>query len=154
MTEPVPRAVVENFYQALLSSDLNALDRLLDDNVAWTISGPVDFLPFCGRRSGKAGVLTMLGRDVPAVLFGRRFIVNAMLIDGDSAAVLGKVTATKSDDGHAVSYRIAQFMSFRDGKVVEYTSIIDSFDAVEQVLGHALWMHDGPSAATGNLVPV
>jgi hypothetical protein len=43
-----------------------------------------------------------------------------------------------------MSFRVANFMRFRDGKLVENLSVIDSFDGVEQVLGHPL----APGAAT------
>jgi ketosteroid isomerase-like protein len=66
-----------------------------------------------------------------------------MVVDGNSAAVLARLTATKREDGHAISYRIAHFIKFREEKVVEYVSIIDSFDAVEQMLGYNLDAHDG-----------
>lgn len=56
---------------------------------------------------------------------------------------LQKLTATKREDGHAISYRIAHFIKFREEKVIEYVSIIDSFDAVEQMLGYNLDAHDG-----------
>ena len=58
-------------------------------------------------------------------------LTSMTVVDGDGAAVLGRLTAYKCDDGHAISYRIAHFIKFRDEKVVEYMSIIDSFDAVE-----------------------
>jgi hypothetical protein len=45
-------------------------------------------------------------------------------------------------DGHGISYRIAHFIKFRAEKVIEYVSIIDSFDAVEQMLGYNLDAHD------------
>jgi len=153
--QTVERSVVEAFYQAYSERDIARIAQFLDDDVAWTISGPVDILPFCGRRVGKAAVMRLLDRGIPAVLSGRRFVVDAMLVDGDRAAILGKVTATKSDDGHAISYRIAHFIRFRDAKVVEYTSIIDSFDAAEQVLGHSLAVQDGREAPDdGNLIAV
>ena len=136
--QTVERSVVEAFYQAYSERDIARIAQFLDDDVAWTISGPVDILPFCGRRVGKAAVMKLLDRDTPAILSGRRFVVNAMLVDGDRAAILGRMTATKSDDGHAISYRIAHFIRFRGEKVIEYVSIIDSFDAVEQVLGHRI----------------
>ena len=50
---PVPRAVVEAFYRALADRDVGTLATYLDDDVVWTISGPVDILPFCGQRVGK-----------------------------------------------------------------------------------------------------
>jgi ketosteroid isomerase-like protein len=133
---------------------METLGDYLDDDVHWTISGPVDILPFCGQRVGKTVVMKMLVRDVPTLLTGRRFVPNIMLVDDDRAAVLGKMTATKRDGGRAISYRIAHFMRFRDNKVVEYVSIIDSFDAVEQMLGLPLAVHEGHSADTGNLVSV
>ena len=43
----------------------------------------------------------------------------------------------------AISYRIAHFIQFRNEKVVDYISIIDSFDAVEQMLGYSLDAYDG-----------
>jgi len=154
MTEPVSRSVVEGFYKALASCDMRALDPYLDDDVVWTISGPVDVLPFCGQRSGKTVVLKLLDRDIPALLERRRMTPNAMLIDGDRAAVFGKLTASRGDIGRKISYRIAQFVRFENAKVVEYMSIIDSFDAVEQVLGQQLPLPTGARAGNGNLVTV
>ena len=140
---PVPRAVVEAFYRALADRDMDTLATFLDDNVKWTISGPVDILPFCGQRVGKDVVMDLLERDIPTLLEGRRFLPQTTLVDGDRAAVLGKLTATKRAGGRAISYRIAHFIQFRNEKVIEYVSIIDSFDAVEQMLGYSLDAYDG-----------
>jgi ketosteroid isomerase-like protein len=139
----VPRAAVEAFYRALADRDMDTLATYLDDDVVWTISGPVDILPFCGQRMGKDAVMKLLMQDSPAFLAGRRFVPNTMLVDGNNAAVLARLTATKREDGHAISYRIAHFIKFHEEKVVEYMSIIDSFDAVEQMLGYSLDAHDG-----------
>lgn len=138
MKPAISRAVVEAFYHALSIRDMDALARFLDDDVVWTISGPVDILPFCGQRVGKDLVMKLLGRDSPTLLSGRRFVAKTMLVDGDRAAVLGRLTATKRASGQAISYRIAHFIRFCDEKVVDYVSIIDSYDAVEQMLGYSL----------------
>jgi ketosteroid isomerase-like protein len=98
----IPRAVVEAFYHALSIRDMDALARFLDDDVVWTISGPVDILPFCGQRIGKDLVMKLLGRDSPTLLSGRRFVAKTMLVDGDRAAVLGRLTATKRASGSAM----------------------------------------------------
>lgn len=140
---PVPRAIVEAFYHALSIRDMAALANFLHDEVVWTISGPVDILPFCGQRVGKALVMKLLRRDSPTLLSDRRFVAKTMLVDGDRAAVLGRLTATKRASGQAISYRTAHFIQFRDEKVVDYVSIIDSFDAVEQLLGYSLDAYDG-----------
>ena len=153
MSRSVPRAVVEAFYRALTVRDMDALASFLDDEVVWTISGPVDILPFCGQRVGKDLVMKLLGRDSPTLLSGRRFVAKTMLVDGDRAAVLGRLTATKRASGQAISYRIAHFIQFRDRKVIDYVSIIDSYDAVEQMLGYSLDAYDG-YRVEGNIVTV
>jgi ketosteroid isomerase-like protein len=153
MSKPVPRAIVEAFYHALSIRDMDRLADYLNDEVVWTISGPVDILPFCGQRVGKDVVTKLLERDIPTLLSSRRFVAKTMLVDGDRAAVLGKLTATKRHGGRAISYRIAHFIQFRDEKVIDYVSIIDSFDAVEQMLGYSLDAYDG-YRVDGNIVTV
>src|SRR5512139_3570177 len=70
-TGPVPRAVVKAFYHALANRDMGTLATFLDEQVVWTISGPVDMLPFCGQRIGKAVVMKLLVRDIPTFLSDR-----------------------------------------------------------------------------------
>ena len=38
---------------------MDTLATYLDDEVVWTISGPVDILPFCGQRVGKDAVMKL-----------------------------------------------------------------------------------------------
>lgn len=93
------------------------------------------------QRTGRhSAFLKLPGRDSPTLLSDRRVVAKTMLVDGDSAAVLGRLTATKRTSGQAISYRIAHFIQFRDEKVVDYVS---SFDAVEQLLGYSLDAYDG-----------
>ena len=134
----VSRAVVDAFYAAYSGRDFARLADFLADDVEWTISGPIDVLPFCGTQRGKIAVLKWLDRQVSGVFRAFSFKPAPMLVDGDQVARLNRVCAQRQLDGRVVSYRLAQFIRFRDNKVIEYVSIIDSFDAVEQVLGHTL----------------
>ena len=153
MTNSVPRAAVEAFYRAYAERDAAKVAEFLDDDVEWTISGPVDVLPFCGTRHGKAAVLDLIERLVPSVFRIFSFVPDAMLVDGDRAATLNRLSARRNEDGRVICYRLAHFMRFRDGKVVENLSLLDSFDAVEQVLGHPLDVHLG-HPAQGTLIAV
>ena len=153
MIEPVARATVEAFYKAYAELDAKTVGRFLDENVEWTISGPVDVLPFCGTRHGKAAVLDMITRLVPGVFNIFSFVPDAMLVDGDQAATLRRLTA-RSGDGRVISYRLAHFIRFRAGKVIRNLSLLDSFDAVEQVLGHPLDLHGGDRREADNLIAV
>ena len=141
MTEAVPRSVVEAYYRAYAARDAKAVADFLDDNVQWTISGPVDVLPFCGKRHGKAAVLDLIQRLVPEIFTVFSFTPDAMLIDGDRVATLNSLAATLTLDGRVIRYRLAHVTRFRDCKVIENLSLLDSFDAAEQVLGHPLDVH-------------
>lgn len=145
MTEAVPRAVVEAYYKAYAARDARTVASFLDDNVEWTISGPVDVLPFCGKRQGKAAVLDLIERLVPDVITIFSFTPDSMLIDGDRVATLNRLGATRTADGRVVRYRLAHFTRFRNSKVIENISLLDSFDAVEQILGQSLGVHDQSS---------
>jgi ketosteroid isomerase-like protein len=150
MTEAVPRHLVEAFYKAYGSRDGKRVAEFLADDVEWTISGPVDLLPFCGTRYGKAAVCDMIEHLVPKTFRVTANVPTAMLLDGDPVSPLNRLTAIHTDDGRAISYRLAHFMRFRDGKVVFNLSLIDSFDAAEQVLGHRLTEPSAEAAAQDN----
>jgi ketosteroid isomerase-like protein len=143
MTEPVSRAVVDAFYEAYTERDVDKIAPFIDDDVEWTISGPVDVLPFCGTCRGKAAVLDVIGRLVPSVFHVFCFVPSTILVDGDKVASLNRLWANRNVDGRVISYRLAHFLRFRNGKIVENLSLIDSFDAVEQVLGHPLDISGG-----------
>jgi ketosteroid isomerase-like protein len=153
MTDSAHRSVVEAFYKAYETRDVDKLVEFLHQDVEWTINGPVDVLPFCGTRHGKAAVADMLKRHVPSIFRNYQFAPDAMLIDGDQAATLIRLSA-RGADGRAISYRLANFMRFRDGKIIKYVTLLDSFDAVEQVTGHSLAVHGEDMVDDGDLIGV
>jgi ketosteroid isomerase-like protein len=153
MTDAVPRAVVDAFYTAYASRDVTKIADFIHDEVEWTISGPVDYLRFCGTHRGKAAVLDLIHRQVPEVLRVFSFVPDAIVVDGDQVATLSRQSAKRTADGRVISYRVANFIRFRDGKVIENLSLLDSFDAVEQVLGHPL-MVAGGRMADSNIIAV
>ena len=154
MNNPVSRSVVEAFYEAYSKHDARKVAEFLHDDVEWTISGPVDVLPFCGTRRGKAAVLDLIGRLFPEVFHVFSFVRDAVLVDGDRVATLNRIKGKHSEDDRVISYRFTHFMRFHDDKVIEYISIIDSFDAAEQVLGHSIAVDDGDPQTEGDLVAV
>jgi ketosteroid isomerase-like protein len=147
----LPRSVFDAFYKAYAVRDGKKVAEFLDDNVVWTVSGPVDVLPFCGTFRGKAAVLDLIGRLVPDVMRVFSFVPESILLDGDQVAMLHRQSGRGPDDSRVIIFRVANFMRFRDGKLVENHSLIDSFDAVEQVLGHPLTVHER-IANHGNIV--
>jgi len=134
----ISRAEVDVFREAYTNRDIATVAEFLDDDVEWTVSGPVDILPFSGTHRGKMAVLELITRQIPKVLRIDRLETQTALVDGDQAALLNRVIARHNGDGRAISYRLANFMRFRGGKIVKNLSFLDTFDAAEQVLGRSL----------------
>jgi ketosteroid isomerase-like protein len=138
MPGPVSREDVAAFFTAFNARCGRRLAPLLADDVEWTITGPINLLSYCGQRRGKAAVLELVDRTVPEVIDVTSFVQDLLVVDGEWAAALSRVSGDQRGTGRTISYRVAQFVHFRDGKVAEYRSIIDSFDAAEQILGRRI----------------
>lgn len=148
----VSRAEVETFCAVYAARDVEKIAEFLHEDVVWTISGPVDVLSYCGTHRGKAAVIDLIEHKVLAMFHVISFARESMLIDGDRAAMLNRRTAQRIGDGRVVSYRVANFLRFQDGKVIENLSLLDSFDAAEQVLGRPLAVRENRAPSTGNVV--
>jgi ketosteroid isomerase-like protein len=138
MSKAVVRAVVDQLYAALHSRDPRQIGPLLADDVDWFIFGPADVLPFCGRYRGKTAVLDVLCRGIPKLLESEPFQHDYLLIDGDCVAVLNRITFRQRSTGRTITYRIAQFIRLRDGKVTEVRSLGDNLDMAEQLFARQL----------------
>lgn len=135
------RELIDGWLDAHMRRDAAFFDRVLDDDVEWTMHGPPQAFPVPNPLRGKAAVLEALkqmGEAVNVVRSAHRQV----LIDGDQAAVIADRTAVQRTTGRTLVYRVAAFMRFRDGKLVEYQSFYDGFDVMEQVLGHPLNLPD------------
>lgn len=154
MDMSISRAKVEEFIKAYGTRDAATMASFLDDDVQWTISGPVDVLPYCGKHRGKVAVLDLFGRQIPTVMRVFDFVPEVLLVDGDNAATLTRLSARRSADSRIISYRIANFFRFQNDKLIANFSLLDSFDAAEQVLGHPLATGDEASATAGDFIVV
>jgi ketosteroid isomerase-like protein len=134
----VTREWIDAFNEAYAGRQMDRLASFLDDDVRWVISGPVDLMPFCGERRGKQAVLDMVAHIAPRQFAVVSFTPELVLIDGDRASTLCRASGARAANGLTIGWRVAQFMRFRDQKIVEYCSVIDSFDAAEQVLGYSI----------------
>jgi ketosteroid isomerase-like protein len=138
MAGPISHQLIRDYYQAQVSRDPARIGPLLDDNIEWSIGGPIDLLQFCGERHGKQQVIDAIVRQIPSVLAVTAMNIDEILTDGDRAATFVRLSGVHASNGRTVSYRCAQFLRFRDGKLVEFRALIDSFDAAEQMLGHTI----------------
>jgi ketosteroid isomerase-like protein len=148
MAQTITRAYIESFYRARLSRDADLIGPYLDDQVDWLIAGPFELLQFCGQRHGKAEVMDTLTRIMPSIMHVTKVELDAVLIERDRAATFSRLTGVLTGSGRVISYHQAQFLKFLDGRIVEYRSIFDSFDAAEQMIGHPIALTDVPCTFT------
>jgi len=146
MEAPVSRSVVEAFFHAYASRDPAKIAPFIHDDAEWMIVGPIDLFRFCGQRHGKAAVVDLFENVVPGILHVTGFDTEILLVDGDRAASFSRVTAIHRDSGRTISYRCSHFLRFRHDTVIEFRSVIDSFDAAEQMLGHHIDLSPEASA--------
>ena len=137
MTETTIRSIVEAFYRASAERDVERAISFIADDVDWLVQGPVDIFAFLGQRRGKAAVRESY-REIARKLEITGYHLEALLVDGDRAAALIRLTSVVRATGKIMSVKTSQFSRFRNGKMVEMRSVLDSYDMVEQVIGRAL----------------
>ena len=113
------------------------LEALIDDDVDWAIYGPIDMFPFFGARRGKAAVLDVVGQIADNFQV-RKFERETVMLGVDSAASMMRYSLTAVDSDKPISLRIAHFVRFRAGRLLSMRVLLDSFDLVEQTLGHPI----------------
>jgi ketosteroid isomerase-like protein len=113
------------------------LEALLDEDVDWTIYGPIDLFPFFGSRRGKAAVIEVIGEIADNVRV-HRFERESIMLGQDSASSMMRYTLTTQDSSKPISLRIAHFAQFRDGKLSSLRVLVDTFDLVEQAVGYPI----------------
>lgn len=143
----VSAELVRAFFAARLTRDPAVIGPLLHDDIEWSISGPVDVLRYAGHRRGKEAVLKGLVEWAPDMFKPGEVIIEDIVVEGDKAMTRTRVTGVIPPSGRAISYQCAQLFGFRDGKIVLFRAIIDSFDAAEQVLGREIPLSDAPPGA-------
>ena len=113
------------------------LESLLDEDVDWTIYGPIDLFPFFGARRGKAAVIEVIGQIADNVRV-HRFERESIMLGQDSASSMMRYTLTTEDSSKPISLRIAHFAQFKDGKLSSLRVLVDTFDLVEQAVGYPI----------------
>ena len=137
MDTEATRHLVDDLYGAYARGDGERVAQLIDDDIDWIIHGPVQVFPFLGPRRGKAEVLKTLA-DIGEGYAIERYEPDIVIVDKDRAAVMSNVAMRQRSTGRTLSFRLVNFLRFRDGKIIEFREFSDTFDVVEQAIGRWL----------------
>ena len=124
-------------YRAINERQREDLEALIDDDIDWAIYGPIDMFPFLGARHGKAAVLEVI-RQIAENVRVYRFDRESVMLGEDSAASMIRYSLTALDSNKPISLRLAHFAKFKAGRLISIRVLVDTFDLVEQALGHPI----------------
>jgi ketosteroid isomerase-like protein len=124
-------------HRAINERQFKDLDTLLDEDVDWAIYGPIDMFPFLGQRRGKAAVLDVV-RQIADNFRVHRFDRETIMLGAEQASSMLRYSLTSLESNKPISLRVAHFAQFKDGLLSSIRVLIDTFDLVEQSLGHPI----------------
>jgi ketosteroid isomerase-like protein len=137
MTEHSLWRLSRAIHRALSDNQYDELESVLDDDVEWTIYGPIDMFGFFGTHQGKTAVIAAI-RQMAGMIRLIRFDREAVMLSEDSAASLMRYTLAAKTSSQSMSVRLAQFAQFKGGRLTNMRVLVDTFDLVEQALGRAI----------------
>lgn len=113
------------------------IEGLIDEDVDWAIFGPVDMFPFFGSRRGKPAVLQVIQQIANNVRV-HRFDRELVMLAEELAASMLRYSLTALDANKPISLRLAHFAKFKAGRLASIRILVDTFDLVEQAVGHRI----------------
>ena len=137
MSEDDTRAIVKELYDAYGRRDFERVAALIHDDVDWVIYAPMSVFPFAGPRRGRAAVLGAMA-DIAKAFALESYTPQITIVDGARAALMSDAGYRQRSTNPVLRLRIANFLRFQDGRLIEFREFIDSYDAVEQALGREL----------------
>ena len=127
------KQLVRDFLAAFYAGDIAGAIATCDDDIHFVVNAPVELFPHFGPRHGKTEVA-----ETWRALHGRyasmRHEVSFLIADDSRAAAIINIFFRKSDAERVVQTSIADFYTFRDGRITTIKQFFDTFDAVEQTL--------------------
>src|SRR6478735_7039470 len=121
-------------HRAVNERQFSEIAPLIDEDVDWTMHGPVDLFPFFGSRRGKDAVLEVL-RQIADKVRVHRFDRESIMLGVETASSMLRYSLTMLDTSKPVRLRLAHFAQFREGRLSSLRILIDSYELVEQALG-------------------
>ena len=137
MSKSDVRATMDETLRRLCGREFERLAPLIDENIDWIIYAPVMVFPYAGARRGRAAVLEVLAAIAEAYAM-ESYQREIVVVEGERVAVMADVAFKQRATGRILRFRVANFMRFQDGRLIEFREFTNTFDVVEQALGREL----------------
>lgn len=131
------RQRVLTFLDAFYAGDAAAAQGCCADDYESITYAPVDIFPHLGHKQGNDWIAESI-RIQQQRYQQRRCEVTSLVVDGDIAVALLRVGLQKRNDARIVQLDTAEVFTLRDGLIAKHRAFFDSFDLIQQLLGHDL----------------
>lgn len=127
------RALIERYYDALRRADHDTLNEIIAPDVTWTPPASAQAAPTDNRADllefiAGPGVVETFDFSKPFNLEVRR-----MVVEGDTAVVQQRLTATAKATGSAYDNQYCWIYTCRDGQIVDMEEYADTLVAARSM---------------------
>ncbi len=137
MVDNTNQQCVLKFLDAFFSGDAITAQACCDDELESITYAPIDLFPHLGHKRGKAWVNEAIAIQQQRYAM-RRHEVLFIAAEGDRVATMTRCALTKRNDNRVVQFIVAEFFTLPNGRIAQHRAFFDSFDLVQQILGHDL----------------
>ena len=120
-------------HRAVNERQFDEIEPLIDEEVEWTIHGPVELFPYFGARRGKEAVLEVI-RQIAERVRVHRFDREQIMLGVEAASSMLRYSLTLLETNKPVRVRLAHFAQFREGRLSSIRVVVDSHELVEQTV--------------------
>jgi len=137
------RDKLHKVYAAFRAGQFDEVIDMLDDHITMTSYAPVGVFPYLGRQQGKEAVVATI-HAAHAEFEYLSYTPVFMVTEEENAAVIVLAKLRQRTTGRIIQLFVADFLRLENGRIFELRQFMDSFDAVEQVLGRELALAQKP----------
>ncbi len=131
------RARLIDLYAAYAKGGIDFVLNTIDDDIDFLSYAPTEIFPYLGHHRGKAAFAEVMKRAHAAFEF-LTYKPVFLVVEGNDAAVMLSMRLRQHGNDRIIHLFVAQFIRFRKGRIYELREFMDTFDAVQQVLGREI----------------
>ena len=125
MSEQANLKLVQQFYAAFTTGNINGVLSTLADDVGWFVPGPKDIVPFVGQRQGREQVAQAIAQFAE-MQDGEQFEIKEFVAQGDKVIAFGHYRWRIKSTGHSYESDFVHAFTIAHGKVSRFQEYLDT----------------------------
>jgi ketosteroid isomerase-like protein len=125
MSEQENLKLVQQFYAAFTTGNINGVLSTLADDVGWFVPGPKDIVPFVGQRQGRGQVAQAIAQFAE-MQDGEQFEIKEFVAQGDKVIAFGHYRWRIESTGHSYESDFVHAFTISQGKVSRFQEYLDT----------------------------